>query len=205
MHAASSDVYALRYSLANTLPTRDLDKFFVKGRDNPGESTRDPEITELAELVPIAINLRDTVKVLENSVEILQDENADMRTRLDALDARPAVAASAPEHQWTQNTSAQPNNAQAARPPPVLPIADDLVPPARAPSVSSRYSFKSSDSSPDSSSSESEDYIPVSRRKASRVKKSRAKHTRPASRTTWRFVFGIKNPVYDIRQSAFYV
>ena len=49
MPTASSDVYALGYSLANKLPTRDLDKIFVKGRDNPGESTSDPEITELAE------------------------------------------------------------------------------------------------------------------------------------------------------------
>ena len=147
------------------------------------QSRRDSDC-QMWELVLIVINLHDTVKVLENSVEILQDENADLRTRLEALDARPAVAASAPEQQGSQNTSAQPNNAQAARPPPVLPTADDLVPSARAPSVSSRYSFESSDSSTDSSSSESEDYIPVSRRKTSRVKKSRANHTRPASRTT---------------------
>ena len=86
--------------------------------------------------------------------------------------------------QRSQNTSPQPNNAQAARPPPLLPTADDRVPPGRAPSVSSLFSFESLDSSPDSSSSESEDYIPVSQRKASRVKKSRRNHTRPASRTT---------------------
>ena len=90
-HTASSDVYALDYSLANELPTKELEKIFIKKNDN-GESSHDAEQRDMADLLLMVINLRDTVKDLQNSAQVLQDENADLCNRLDALESQIAEA-----------------------------------------------------------------------------------------------------------------
>ena len=90
-HTASGDVYALGYSLANELPTIELDKIFIKNNDN-GESSHDAKQTDMADLFLMVINLRNTVKDLQNSAQVLHDENADLHSCLDALDSHLAEA-----------------------------------------------------------------------------------------------------------------
>ena len=183
-HTASSDVYALGYSLANKLPTKDLYMIFVKNNDN-GESSHDAEQTDMADLLLLVINLRDTVKDLQNSAQVLQDENADLRSRLDALESRiaeapprpPQTVAPSPQMQTDQQTQGD-----EPAPTPVTAVSGDRPVQARRPYYSFCSSSSSSSSSTfDSSSSDTEDFSPVVRRRKANTKRSGRRDDDPGS------------------------
>ena len=184
-HTASSDVYALSYSLANELPTKELDKIFIKKNDN-GESSHDDEQTDMADLLLMVINLRDTVKDLQNSAQVLQDENVNLRNRLDALESRIAEAPPpppqtvAPSPQMPTDQRTQQIHVDGPAPTPVPAVAGDWPVQARRP----YYSFCSSSlssSSSDSSSSDTEDFSPVVRRRKANTKRSGRRDDDPGS------------------------
>ena len=136
----------------------------------------------MADLLMV-INLRDTVKDLQNSAQVLQDENADLRSRLDALESRIAetpppppqtvAVAPSPEMQTDQQTQAD-----GPAPTPVTAVSGDWPVQARHP----YYSFwSSSSSSSDSSSSDTEDFSPVVRRRKAKTKRSGRRDNHPGS------------------------
>ena len=134
-HMASSDVYALDYSLANELPTKELDKIFIKKNDN-GESSHDAEQTDMADLLLMVINLWDTVKDLQNSAQVLEDENADLRSRLDALESRIVEAPPPPPQTVTpphEMQTDQQTQGDGHAPTPVTAVSSDWPVQARLP------------------------------------------------------------------------
>ena len=54
----------------------------------------------MADLFLVVISLQDTVKDLQNSAQVLQDENADLRSRLDALESCLAEACLHRHRRW---------------------------------------------------------------------------------------------------------
>ena len=82
-HTTTGDIYDLGYTIVNQMATKDVDKIFSNKSDFPEDTDAGQEVTKLAELFLIVINLLDKVKKLENEVTVLQGDNADLRVRLE--------------------------------------------------------------------------------------------------------------------------
>ena len=172
----------------------DMDKIFSNKSDLPEDTDTAQEVTELAELVLIVLNLRDKVKTLENEVTVLQGDNADLRMRLEEISAPVALTAPGQQQPHRQRqTTLQTTAATADSQVPPDGVATDLTPkfpqqnqdtrveePHRSLAESSSSSDSESSDSGDSSSG-SEVYIPVRRKSGRNRKTKQAAPTRELS------------------------
>ena len=211
-HTTTGDIYALGYAIVNQMATKDMDKIFSNKSDLPEDTDTAHEVTELAELVLIVLNLRDKVKTLENEVTVLQGDNADLRMRLEEISAPVALTAPGqlqphPQRQTTLQTTAA--TADSLVPPDG--VATDLTPKFPQQSQDTRVeephrSLAESSSSSDSESSDSDDsssgsevYIPVRRKSGRNRKTKQAAPTRELSAAK------INQPLKSTRHTDVYV